>query len=57
MYDSLFWSRNLPQGAWKSSLLVIMEEAHNYLGTNNTNRASSIVRRLVRRDANMGLGP
>jgi hypothetical protein len=56
MYDSLFWSRNLPQGARNRPLLVIMEEAHNYLGTNNTNRASSIVRRLVKEGRKYGIG-
>lgn len=56
MYDSLFWSRNLPQGARNRPLLVIMEEAHKYLGTNNTNRASSIVRRLVKEGRKYGIG-
>ena len=35
MYDSMFWSRNLEQGGRKRPLLVVMEEAHNYLGSDN----------------------
>lgn len=56
MYDSLFWARNLSQGARQRPLLVIMEEAHNYLGTGNENRASSIVRRLVKEGRKYGMG-
>lgn len=56
MYDSLFWSRNMPQGARNRPLLIIMEEAHNYLGVNNANRASSIVRRLVKEGRKYGIG-
>ena len=55
MYDSLFWARNLPQGARQRPLLVIMEEAHNYLSTNNDNRASRIVRRLVKEGRKYGI--
>lgn len=56
IYDSLFWARNLPQGARHRPLLVIMEEAHNYLGTGNENRASRIVRRLVKEGRKYGMG-
>ena len=56
MYDSLFWARNLPQGARRRPLLVVMEEAHNYLGSDNNNRASSIVRRLVKEGRKYGMG-
>ena len=43
MYDSLFWGRKMPQGARERPLLIVMEEAHNYLGANNDNRAASVV--------------
>jgi len=56
MYDSLFWGRRLPQGARERPLLIVMEEAHNYLGTNNSNRASSIVRRIVKEGRKYGMG-
>lgn len=56
MYDSLFWGRNLPQGGKRRPLLVVMEEAHNYLGTDSNNRASSVVRRLVKEGRKYGIG-
>ena len=56
MYDSLFWGRRMPQGARNRPLLIVMEEAHNYLGTNNNNRAASIVRRIVKEGRKYGIG-
>lgn len=56
IYDSLFWGRRMPQGARERPLLIVMEEAHNYLGTNNNNRAASIVRRIVKEGRKYGIG-
>lgn len=55
MYDSLFWSRNLPQGGKERPLLIVMEEAHNYLGSNNSSRASRVVRRIVKEGRKYGI--
>ena len=55
IYDSMFWSRNLQQGGRKRPLLVVMEEAHNYLGSENYSRASKIVRRLVKEGRKYGI--
>lgn len=55
MYDSLFWGRNLSQGGRKRPLLIIMEEAHNYLGSGNNSRASNIVRRIVKEGRKYGI--
>ena len=55
MYDSMFWSRNLEQGGRKRPLLIVMEEAHNYLGSDNYSRASKIVRRLVKEGRKYGI--
>ena len=55
MYDSLFWGRNLSQGGRKRPLLIIMEEAHNYLGSGNNSRASSVVRRIVKEGRKYGI--
>lgn len=56
MYDSLFWGRKIPQGARERPLLIVMEEAHNYLGANNENRAASVVRRIVKEGRKYGIG-
>ena len=55
MYDSMFWSRNLEQGGKNRPLLVVMEEAHNYLGSGNSSRASRVVRRLVKEGRKYGI--
>lgn len=55
MYDALFWSRNLEQGGRKRPLLIIMEEAHNYLGSDNNCRASKMVRRIVKEGRKYGI--
>lgn len=55
MYDALFWSRNLAQGGRKRPLLIVMEEAHNYLGSDNNCRASKIVRRIVKEGRKYGI--
>lgn len=55
MYDSMFWSRNLKQGGRKRPLLIVMEEAHNYLGCDNYSRASKVVCRLVKEGRKYGI--
>lgn len=55
MYDSMFWSRNLKQGGRKRPLLIVMEEAHNYLGSDNFSRASKVVCRLVKEGRKYGI--
>ena len=55
MYDSMFWSRNLKQGGRKRPLLIVMEEAHNYLGCDTNNRAAKVVRRLVKEGRKYGI--
>lgn len=55
MYDSMFWSRNLKQGGRKRPLLIVMEEAHNYLVSDNFSRASKVVRRLVKEGRKYGI--
>lgn len=55
MYDSLFWGRNLAQGGKSRPLLIVMEEAHNYLDSDNSSRASKIVRRIVKEGRKYGI--
>lgn len=54
IYDSLFWSRNLSQGGRNRPLLLLMEEAHNYL--NNEGSALSIVQKIVKEGRKYGIG-
>lgn len=56
IYDAIFWSRKLPQGGKERPLLLVMEEAHNYLNDNFKGVASSIVQRIVKEGRKYGIG-
>ena len=44
LYDGLFWARNLSEGGRERPLLVVMEEAHSYLGDDGSSAASIATR-------------
>jgi len=54
LYDGLFWARNLSQGGKERPLLLVMEEAHNYL--NSDGIALSIVQKIVKEGRKYGVG-
>jgi hypothetical protein len=54
IYDGLFWARNLSQGGRNRPLLLLMEEAHNYL--NNEGSALSVVQKIVKEGRKYGIG-
>ena len=56
IYDAIFWSRKLSQGGKNRPLLLVMEEAHNYLNDNFKGIASSIVQRIVKEGRKYGIG-
>ncbi len=56
IYDSLFWSRNLSEGGRERPLLVVLEEAHAYLGKDNLGSAGQAVRRIVKEGRKYGIG-
>jgi len=56
LYEALFWSRRLSQGGRHRPLLVVMEEAHNYLNDNFKGIASSVVQRIVKEGRKYGIG-
>lgn len=56
LYDSLFWGRNLPEGGRERPLLVVLEEAHTYLGSGGSNFAAQAVRRMVKEGRKYGIG-
>lgn len=56
IYDAIFWSRRLSQGGKNRPLLLVMEEAHNYLNDNFKGIASSIVQRIVKEGRKYGIG-
>ncbi|MDO9566186.1 MAG: ATP-binding protein [Candidatus Desulfaltia sp.] len=56
LYDALFWGRNIPEGGRERPLLVVLEEAHTYLGEKNYGTAASAVRRIAKEGRKYGVG-
>jgi len=56
VYDALFWARKLPEGGRERPLLVVLEEAHAYLGRDNSGAAAAAVRRIAKEGRKYGLG-
>ena len=56
IYDALFWARNLSEGGRERPLLVVLEEAHAYLGPNQGGTAAATVRRIVKEGRKYGIG-
>ncbi len=56
IYEGMFWARLLSQGGRERPLLVVMEEAHNYLNDNFKGIASTVVQRIVKEGRKYGIG-
>jgi uncharacterized protein len=56
VYDALFWGRNLAEGGRERPLLVVLEEAHGYLGRGVDSFAAASVRRIVKEGRKYGVG-
>lgn len=56
IYDALFWARQLSEGGRERPLLIVLEEAHSYLGPDQKGNAASAVRRIVKEGRKYGIG-
>lgn len=56
LYDALFWGRNLSQGGRLRPLLIVMEEAHNYLNETSKGNASEVVQKIFKEGRKYGIG-
>lgn len=56
LYDCLFWARNLSEGGRERPLLIVMEEAHSYLGDGGSGAASIATQRIVKEGRKYGIG-
>jgi len=56
LYDAVFWARNLPEGGRERPLLLVLEEAHAYLNSGNSNFASDVVKRIAKEGRKYGVG-
>ena len=55
-YEALFWARNLSEGGRERPLLIVLEEAHAYLGSGDERSASTAVRRIAKEGRKYGIG-
>lgn len=61
LYDALFWGRLKPEGSRERPLLIVLEEAHSYLGTQPPGsqgkcRAATAARRIAKEGRKYGVG-
>lgn len=56
VYDSMFWGRNEPNTGRNRPLLIAYEEAHSYLGKENTIYAREAVERIFKEGRKFGVG-
>ncbi|EIA1807446.1 ATP-binding protein [Escherichia coli] len=56
VYEALFWSREKSEGGVERPLLVVMEEAHRYLGPDSGTVASEVVKRIAKEGRKYGVG-
>lgn len=56
LYDAIFWGRLKQEGGRRRPLLVVMEEAHLYLGAQSKSRAATATRRIAKEGRKYGVG-
>ena len=56
LYDAVFWGRLKPEGGRKRPLLIVLEEAHAYLGAESKRRAANAARRIAKEGRKYGVG-
>ncbi|MCG6117266.1 MAG: ATP-binding protein [Aquimonas sp.] len=56
LYDAIFWGRFMKEGGRERPLLVVLEEAHVYLGAQSKGRASTSARRIAKEGRKYGVG-
>ena len=56
IYDALYWSREKTEGGVLRPLLVVMEEAHRYVGPESGNVAADMVKRIAKEGRKYGVG-
>lgn len=55
-YDALFWGQNLPIGGKQQPLLIVLEEAHNYLKAGEKSISSRTVQKISKEGRKYGVG-
>lgn len=56
LFESAIWGRYLNEGMNRKPLLLVMEEAHRYLSSENNGLAKNMVRRIAKEGRKFGVG-
>ena len=56
VYEALFWGQNLHNGGKQQPLLIVLEEAHNYLRSGEKSISSRTVQRIAKEGRKYGVG-
>ena len=56
IYDALFWGQNLKNGGREQPLLIVLEEAHNYLKAGENSVSSRAVQTIAKEGRKYGVG-
>lgn len=56
LFESAIWGRYMADGMIEKPLLIVMEEAHRYLSSDNTGLAKTMVRRIAKEGRKFGVG-
>ncbi len=56
IYDALFWGQNLSIGGKEQPLLIVLEEAHNYLKAGENSISSRAVQSIAKEGRKYGVG-
>lgn len=56
VYDALFWGQNLKNGGKQQPLLIVLEEAHNYLKSGEESISSKAVQSISKEGRKYGVG-
>jgi hypothetical protein len=56
LYDAVYWGRLKAEGGRERPLLIVLEEAHIYLGAQSKSRAASAARRIAKEGRKYGVG-
>lgn len=56
IYEALFWGQNLHNGGRQQPLLIVLEEAHNYLRAGERSISSRTVQRISKEGRKYGVG-
>jgi len=52
----MFWARARPEGTRNRPLLIVMEEAHRYIGADREGQSHLMIRRIVKEGRKYGIG-